>query len=121
MATRLARVPGCGFVGRTPLRWLNELPRYLKGITRRLERLENNPAGDAQKLAQIGPLWRAYKERLERISNGVGDYHPDLEAFHWGLEEFRISLFAQELGTRFPVSAARLEKRWRSIQSADGA
>ncbi len=88
---------------------------------RRIERLENNPASDTQKAARIGPLWRAYTERLESISKGVADNQSDLEAFHWGLEEFRISLFAQELGTRFPVSAARLEKQWRAIQAADDA
>ena len=56
----------------------------------------------------------------EQLSKSGGDRYPALEEFHWGLEEFRISVFAQELGTRFPVSASRLEKQWRAIEAADG-
>jgi len=104
-----------GFVRQTPYRWLSRLPSYLKAIRRRLDRLQHNPAQDARKAAEIAPLWQAYLERAEGL-DGVG--RRELGEFHWLLEEFRVSLFAQELRTLLPVSQTRLEKRWRELNLA---
>ncbi len=95
------------------------MPRYLKGVARRIDRLAHNPAGDNQKAGQIMPFWRAYVERLEQLSKNRGSAGPAMEEFHWALEEFRISLFAQELGTRFPVSVSRLAKQWQGVEAAE--
>ncbi len=119
MRAQLAHLVYHGFVAATPQPWLREMPRYLKGVARRIERLAHNPAGDDQKAGQMMPFWRAYVDRLEQIEKNRGNAGPALEEFHWALEEFRISLFAQELGTRFPVSVSRLGKQWQGVEAAE--
>jgi ATP-dependent helicase HrpA len=95
-----------GFITATPRHWLMQIPRYLKAIALRLERLDRDPARDRQKAARIQPLWQAYKERLKTKGETL-----ELVRFRWLLEEFRVSVFAQELGTLEPVSEARLAKQ----------
>jgi ATP-dependent helicase HrpA len=82
----------------TPFRWLQHLPRYLKAIQIRAERAALKPAKDAEKAAQLLP----YEGWQRRVASDKR------ENFRWLLEEFRVSLFAQELGTAESVSAARL-------------
>jgi ATP-dependent helicase HrpA len=60
--------------------------------------------------------------QLDRLAKGQNDY-PGLEVlsreavrFRWMLEEFRVSLFAQQLGTKLPVSAKRLDQQWQSVE-----
>ncbi|HEX2244906.1 MAG TPA: DUF3418 domain-containing protein, partial [Gammaproteobacteria bacterium] len=96
-----------GFITTTPPQWLEQIPRYLKAIALRLERLDRDPMKDRQKAARIQPLWQAYKERLKTTGET-----PELVRFRWLLEEFRVSVFAPELGTLEPVSEARLAKQW---------
>jgi ATP-dependent RNA helicase HrpA len=96
-----------GFITTTPPQWLEQIPRYLKAIALRLERLDRDPIKDRQKAARIQPLWQAYKERLKTTQE-----IPELVRFRWLLEEFRVSVFAPELGTLEPVSEARLAKQW---------
>jgi ATP-dependent helicase HrpA len=72
-------------------------------------------ARDRQNFAVFAPFWESYRERLEQHrQRGVSD--PALQQFRWLLEEFRVSLFAQELGTTCPVSAKRLEKHWAQVR-----
>jgi ATP-dependent helicase HrpA len=82
----------------TPFAQLQHIPRYLKAIQIRAERAVLKPSKDAEKAAQTSPFqdWR------KRV---VPEHR---EAFRWLLEEFRVSLFAQELGTAESVSAAKL-------------
>ena len=83
--------------------------RYLRGIEERLEQLEQNPGRDRQRQAQIQPWWDRYTDALERGAL----YDEQLDAFRWLLEEFRVSLFAQKLGTDGKVSEKRLAQAWR--------
>ena len=117
--SQLERLVYRGFVGCTPPVWLNELPRYLMAVERRLERLRNNPSGDVQKLAQLTPFWRPFLAQLATLSGSEVGLDPALREFHWMLEEFRVSLFAQELGTRVSVSAKRLSQRWQDLTTAE--
>ncbi|HRK12124.1 MAG TPA: DUF3418 domain-containing protein, partial [Thauera sp.] len=92
---------------------LAHFPRYLKGASVRLDKLRNNPARDAQAMAewrQLAQTWE--RERLARRRAGVED--PALEEFRWLLEELRVGLYAQELRTPMPVSVKRLQKIWES-------
>lgn len=92
---------------------LAHFPRYLKGDAVRLDKLRNNPARDAQAMAewkQLAQVWE--RERLARRRAGVED--PALEEFRWLLEELRVGLYAQELRTPMPVSVKRLQKIWDS-------
>mgnify|MGYP006283313993 CR=1 FL=1 len=104
---------GKSFVEQTPWSQFQHMPRYLKAVTLRLDKLRADPARDAQRLAELKPLeqkfWRLVAER-----KGVQDAR--LNEFRWLLEELRVSLFAQELRTPQPVSIKRLEKAWAQLQ-----
>jgi ATP-dependent helicase HrpA len=63
----------------------------------------------------IAELWQRYAERLDR-QRRAGTVDPRLEEFRWQIEELRVSLFAQELKTPYPVSYKRLEKLWTAIR-----
>jgi ATP-dependent helicase HrpA len=104
-----------GFVTHTPDPWLQHLPRYLKAIQVRLHKLKQTPDKDRQRRGEIGWLWEKYKRQHRH--NVAQDIHdPQLEQFRWMLEELRVSLFAQELKTAFPVSLKRLEDQWRKVR-----
>ncbi|MDD3449673.1 MAG: DUF3418 domain-containing protein, partial [Gammaproteobacteria bacterium] len=106
-----------GFAAVTPAESLRHLPRYLAAMERRLEKRALNPARDDQSMAEIRPLWEAWRRRAEAVAaEGLRD--PELSAFRWALEELRVSLFAQELKTAQPVSLKRLRGRWAELESA---
>jgi ATP-dependent helicase HrpA len=106
-----------GFIGSTPYEQLRHLPRYLDAIVRRLEKLQNaGLARDARWMAEVAPQWRRYLDRARQ--NGA--HRPAdsaLTAYRWMLEEFRVSIFAQELGTATPVSARRLDEQWARVEA----
>ncbi|AVR87447.1 ATP-dependent RNA helicase HrpA [Thauera aromatica] len=96
-----------------PWERLAHFPRYLKGVSVRLDKLRNNPARDAQAMGEWKALAQAWeREHLARWRAGIED--PALEEFRWLLEELRVGLFAQELKTPVPVSVKRLQKIWQS-------
>jgi ATP-dependent helicase HrpA len=98
---------GKEWIARTPYERMQHLPRYLKAINVRLEKLRANPARDAQQLAQLAPLQQQWQRRL---SAQQGDHDARLDDFGWLLQELRVSLFAQELKTPVIVSVKRLQK-----------
>jgi ATP-dependent helicase HrpA len=111
---QLARLIYKGFLGATPWERLHDLPRYLKAAQRRLEKYPDNPERDARHAASITELWKRYEERAARLRR-AGEVDPRLDEFRWHLEELRVSLFAQELKTPYPVSYKRLEKLWKEL------
>ena len=94
----VARLLPADFLARTPHTRLTHLHRYLRAIQVRAERASLNAAKDAEKTQQLAPF-RDWEKRVPAEAR---------EPFRWLLEEFRVSLFAQELGTAQPVSAQRL-------------
>jgi ATP-dependent helicase HrpA len=101
-----------GFLVATPLPRLQQYPRYLKAMQLRLDKFSINPAKDAQWMQQLQQWWQAYEGRL-RADRARGVFDPKLEQFRWMLEELRVSLWAQQLKTPYPISFKRLEKSWR--------
>lgn len=95
----LARLVPGDLLLRTPHAQLQHVPRYLKAVRIRAERAGNNPAKDADKAALIADWdgWESYVPEANR------------EVFRWLMEEYRVQVFAQELGTAQPVSVKRLE------------
>ncbi|MDH4392867.1 MAG: DUF3418 domain-containing protein, partial [Aquabacterium sp.] len=91
---------------------LQHLPRYLKAVTLRLDKLRADPARDATRLAELRPLEQRYTRRLAELK---GAQHARLEEYRWLLEELRVSFFAQELRTPQPVSPKRLDKAWLQV------
>jgi ATP-dependent helicase HrpA len=112
IAAQLARLVPKRFVVATPWPQLAHLPRYLKAVVMRLDKLRADPQRDADRLAELRPLeqryWRVLADR-----RGTADAR--LDEFRWLIEELRVSLFAQELRTPQPVSVKRLEKVWSQL------
>jgi len=113
VSQQLGRLLGRQFVVDTPAQSLPHLPRYLKGMALRLDKVKADPARDAARAREIAPLQQRWSREMA-ARKGVADER--LEEFGWLLEELRISLFAQELRTPQPVSVKRLEKFWLSVQ-----
>ncbi len=107
-----------GFLAQTPLVWLKRMPRYLKGIETRLEKAQQDYRRDGLNQGQVTPLadvlWQKINIKKEN-NHLLYLINPKLIEYRWLLEEFRISLFAQELKTIQPVSAKRLEKIWLKL------
>ncbi|OAD85543.1 ATP-dependent helicase [Comamonas thiooxydans] len=101
------------FIAVAPWAQLGHYARYLKAITSRLDKYRADPARDAAKLKELLPLeqryWRLVAERKGQIDARMQEYR-------WMLEELRVSFFAQELRTPYPVSAKRLDKVWAQLQ-----
>jgi ATP-dependent helicase HrpA len=101
----------------TPPAWLHHLPRYLRALQIRVNKLLN--AGlprDQQHLADVRPLERAYVQRRAALAARGRAGEPQLVTAWWTMQELRVSLFAQELRTAVPVSVQRAEKLLAAIE-----
>jgi ATP-dependent helicase HrpA len=120
---QIERLLPAGFLARLPWQRLQQLPRYLKAASLRLEKLRADPRRDAERAAQVAPLEQAWRRELAARARPGGrsfESSAELEQFGWLLEELRVSLFAQELKTPVPVSAKRLARMWHSMGRTRG-
>jgi ATP-dependent helicase HrpA len=112
-AEQLQRLVPKNFIAIAPWPQLQHYARYLKAITTRLDKYRTDPARDSAKLKELQPLeqryWRLVAERKGAVDARMQEYR-------WMLEELRVSFFAQELRTPYPVSAKRLDKVWGQLQ-----
>ena len=113
-AQQLQRLVPIRFISSISYAQLHHLPRYLKSITRRLEKWRDDPARDAARMAELRPLEQRY---WRLVSERKGSEDKRMQEFRWLLEELRVSFFAQELRTPQPVSVKRLEKLWLQLNS----
>ncbi len=100
---------------RTPWEQLQHLPRYLKALRLRIEKQPANPDRDGKNAASVGLLWQKWQDKMSQLQQAHLPIPADLAHYRWLLEELRVSLFAQELKTPFPVSIKRLEKTWADM------
>jgi ATP-dependent helicase HrpA len=112
---QLARLLPKDFVAVTPYDRLVHLPRFLKAVVLRLDKLRVDPARDARQMAELVPLQTQWLREDARVRKQGALPGAGLEQFRWLLEELRVQLFAQELRTPVPVSAKRLAKLWQSL------
>ena len=112
MRQRLQTLLAPGFASHTPWAQWPRLPIYLKAMTLRLEKYSSNPARDAAREADIQELEQMWQEKTDSLIKQGLPISDDLAAFKWMIEELRVSLFAQELKTPYPVSVKRLLKEW---------
>jgi ATP-dependent helicase HrpA len=102
------------FLQTTPWLQLQQLPRFLEALRIRLEKYPLQVGRDQEATRLLTRLWQQYQERRqycerhELVDEGLDEYR-------WLLEELRVSLFAQALGTRVPVSEKRLQRRWQEL------
>ena len=113
---RLQTLLAAGFATRTPWAQWPRLPIYLKAMTLRLEKYSSNPARDAAREADIQELEQMWQEKTDSLVKQGQPVSDDLAAFRWMIEELRVSLFAQELKTPYPVSVKRLLKEWEGLR-----
>ena len=103
-----------GFIVEVPFDRLRHYPRYLQAIGGRLDKFASNPSRDAQWQETLTQWWRQWQQRRDADrARGIRD--PKLEEFRWMLEELRVSLWAQQLKTPYPISFKRLEKAWQEL------
>jgi len=103
------------FLVETPWGWLLHFPRYLRAMRLRIEKLRTGGRrSDAQAMVALQPHLARFRNR-QRDAAARNTCEPALEEYRWLLEEFRVSLFAQLLGTAVKVSSQRLDRQWAQI------
>ncbi len=112
LRAQLAGLVHPGFVRETSPEAFDELPRYLKALALRAERALRDPVRDQQRMLEVQPFASALDEARRRGAAGTAGW----QALRWDLEELRVSLFAQELGTKRPVSAKRLARQLEALR-----
>ncbi|SFI89048.1 ATP-dependent RNA helicase HrpA [Planctomicrobium piriforme] len=104
-----------GYLSETPLGWLQYYPRYLQTMQHRFAKATSGGfQKDRKHQEQLDPYWKRYLQQRERLG---ADWRlsPQRVLYRFLLEEFRVSLFAQQLRTAVPVSEKRLNEVWREI------
>ena len=96
----------------TPWEQLQHVPRYLKALRLRIDKQPANPDRDGKNAASVGLLWQKWQDKISALNQAHLDIPQPLQDYRWLIEELRVSLFAQELKTPFPISIKRLEKTW---------
>jgi len=107
MQAQLSGLAAPGFLRDTPADALAEFPRYLKALSLRAERALRDPTRDQARMLEIKPFVDALDDARDRACDDA----PGWRALRWELEEFRVSLFAQELGAKGGISAKKLATR----------
>ncbi|MEU7999059.1 ATP-dependent RNA helicase HrpA [Micromonospora sp. NPDC049060] len=105
-----------GFVTETGYARLPDLLRYLTAIERRLDRLPGNPQRDKQQQDRVAVVQKEYQEMLAALPPGRRQ-STAVRQIRWMVEELRVNVFAQALGTPYPVSEQRI---YRAMDEAEG-
>jgi ATP-dependent helicase HrpA len=111
---QFARLIRPDFLLRVPPRWRERIPVYLRAIDSRIEKLGGRLVKDRECVKELAGL----QARLEDWQKRHPGADPDADVvseYRWMIEEYRISLFAQQLGTVGPVSRKRLDKLWEEL------
>ncbi|MBU8975481.1 ATP-dependent RNA helicase HrpA [Lysobacter sp. MMG2] len=112
MRAHLATLTPPGFLRSVPADALREYPRYLKALALRGERALRDPVRDQARMLELKP----FVDALATATETGQDDTPEWQALRWDLEELRVSLFAQELGTRGGVSPKKLAQRLSQLR-----
>lgn len=98
------------FLLETPWNWLQQYPRFLQAMLSRIEKLR---AGQQEKDRRALEQLRPYSQRLAEGNRIPRRRDPEWLEYRWMVEEYRVSLFAQQLGTSQQVSPKRLDRQWK--------
>lgn len=104
-----------GFFSQIPWEYLQHVPRYLKALRLRIDKHPSNPDRDGRNAASVGQIWQRWQDKVNALQQAHLDLPQPLLDYRWLIEELRVSLFAQELKTPFPVSIKRLDKIWQDM------
>jgi len=112
----LAHLVPPGFLTTTDWNYLREYPRYFRAVPMRFEKLRSGgETADRQGTEELKQYWQKYLERRE-LHDLAGISDPELDVFRWMIEEYRVSLFAQRLGTSMKVSPQRLNRQLEKVR-----
>ena len=109
----LERLLATGFMLDASWNQLKSFTRYLKGIEYRIDKLQGNLARDRLGMTEFASVYEPFSKHTRNMD--LTDPTDPFTEFRWLLEEWRVSLFAQPLGTKEPVSLKRLDKRWSEL------
>jgi len=109
MADELERLFPGDFLQHTPFEQLPHLHRYLKALQLRAERAQQDPGKEKQRTALVA-LYQRKLDGLHAEEGGSLEHRALIDEYRWMLEEYRVSVYAQELGTAHPISPKRLDK-----------
>lgn len=105
-----------GFVSATPTQWLKELFRYLQAVEQRIDKFGSHHHKDRFVIDQLRDYWQRYTAKKEQLAK-FQRTSLELETFRWWFEEYRVSQFAQQLGTSVSVSEKKLDKAWQELKN----
>lgn len=114
---QLSRLLYPGFLYDTPIYWLRQFPRYMKAIQQRLDKAPQQLQKDKLWTHELDELWQLWQNAVEREGAELVMGNPQKVEYRWMLEEYRVSIFAQNLKTVKPVSAKRLKKLWQESEA----
>ena len=117
MRAQLDRLVYRGFLHEIDWPHLVELPRYLKGMALRLDKLRSAAARDQQRMQEMADIQAQWLQR-HIAARDKGVFDPRLDEIRWLIEELRVSLFAQALGTAMKVSPARVERELQRLRDS---
>jgi ATP-dependent helicase HrpA len=115
MRGQVGRLVERGFVGEAGLARLRDYPRYLAAVVHRREKLDSQVARDRQLMDQVSGLQDAWLHAVAALPDGQ-PMPAHLRQARWLLEEYRVSVFAQHLGTREKVSDQRIRKALTAVR-----
>ena len=105
---QISQIMPKGFIGLVDFESLKHYPRYIKAMMLRMDKLQGNLQKDKLMQLKIMDWQEQYQSLLGKLPANLNCY-PEVLPLNWMMQEFRVSLFAQELGTAIPIS----EKRWK--------
>lgn len=104
------------FLTTTPWPWLVQIPRYCQAIVHRLDKLSSGDIRrDQPQFQQLQPRVQRCRKVLAELEQ-QGRFDPAVEQHRWMLEELRVSMFAQKLGTAITISLPRIDKHWETVK-----
>ncbi len=99
-----------GFMHEVPWEWLNEYPRYFQAMRQRVDKLKGGGIPKDRKLSEpIAAAWNKYQQIVTSANSHPPETMSKLHELRWMIEELRVSIFAQQLGTRVSVSPKRVQ------------
>jgi ATP-dependent helicase HrpA len=113
---QLSRLVPADLLTVTPRTYLAEIPRYLDGVTYRLTHLQGKVGRDQELIDVV----RGFEERLQRLAETLGPEDPEWQRARFAVEELRLGLFAEPMGTRGKVSPKRLDAEFLTLERSLG-
>lgn len=105
-----------GFVAKSGYHRLNDIHRYLLAIEKRIEKLMQNASKDRQAMNTVEEVKNLYENWLNSLTENQR-LQQQVVNIRWMIEELRVNLFAQQLGTPYPISAKRIKQQIEQVKS----